>query len=70
MVYVRSSSIVLFNGIIYMYDKISLIFFNCEVIPIFALKRSIFRHQSQFRVIACLVLWRNHRGTLSRKLIK
>ena len=67
LVYFGSQSTVLSNTncTIFTYDKVLSIFLNCKVTPIFALKLSIFRRKSKFRIIVCLVLWRNHRGTLS-----
>ena len=67
LVYFRSTSTVLSNTnrTIFTYDKVLLIFLNWKVTPIFALKWSIFRRKSKVRILMCLVLWRNHRGTLS-----
>ena len=66
-VYFWSPSIALFNvnRTTSINDQNLLIYFNWEVTPIFALKGSAYRHQSKFRVLVCLVLWRNHRSTLS-----
>ena len=60
LVHFWSPSIALFNGTrtISINDQNLLIFFNWEVTPIFALKVSANRHQSNFRV--CLVLWPNY----------
>ena len=58
------------NRTIFTYDKVLSIFLNWKVTPIFALKWSIFRRKSKFRIIVCFVLWCNHRGTLSVNFTK
>ena len=67
LVYFGSPSTALSNTYrtVFIYIKILSIFLNWKVTPIFALKWSIFRRKSKFRIIICLVLWHNHRGTLS-----
>ena len=58
------------NRFIFIYDKVLSIFLNWKVTPILALKWSILRHKANFRISVCLVLWRNHRGTLSVNFTK
>ena len=66
LVYFGSPSTVLSitNRTIFTYDKVLSIFLIWKVTPIFALKWSIFCSKSKFWILVCLVLWRNHRGTL------
>ena len=72
LVYFGSASTVLSNTnrTIFTYDKVLSIFLNCKGTPFFALKRSIFRRKSKFRILVCLVLLHNHRGTLSVNFTK
>ena len=72
LVYFGSPSTVLSktNRTIFTYDKVLSIFRIWKVTPIFALKWSIFCRKSKFRILVCLVLWRNHRGTLSVNFTK
>ena len=67
LVYFGSPSTVLSNTnhTTFIYDEVLSIFLNWKVTPIFALKWSIFRRKSKFRIFICLVLWCNHQGTLS-----
>ena len=72
LVYFGSPSTVLSNTnrTIFTYDKVLSIFLNWKGTPILALKWSIFRLESEFRILVCLVLWRNHRGALSVNFTK
>ena len=72
LVYFGSPSTVLSNTnrTIFIYDKVLSIFLNWKVTPIFALKWSIFRRESKFRILVCLLLRRNHRGALSENFTK
>ena len=72
LVYFGSPSTVLSNTnrTIFTYDKVLSIFLNWKVTPNFALKWSIFRRESKFRILVCLLLWRNHRGALSVNFTK
>ena len=72
LVYFGSPSTVLSNTnrTIFIYNKVLSIFLNWKLTPIFALKWSIFRCKSKFRIIVGLVLWRNHRGTMSVNFTK
>ena len=72
LVYFESPSTVLSNTnrTIFTYDKVLSIFLNWKVTPSFALKWSICRRKSKFRILVCLVLWSNHRGALSVNFTK
>ena len=58
------------NRMIFIYDKVLSIFLNWKMTPIFALKWSVLRRKAIFQISVCLVLWRDHRGTLSVNFTK